>query len=172
MRAKVSYFLFAGIICILFTSCLKDTDFPDEPVIEYKSVEQLNDELVLNFDFTDGDGNFGLEQGDSLAPFDVAPFNYNLILTYFEKQEGVWQRFGNDFPVFSPFYSDALFSQIVPWVKPTGQNQTQEGTISYSIVSPYYNFESSYDTCRFEFYIFDRDLNKSNVEVTDYFIKP
>lgn len=172
MRAKVLYFLFAGVFSVLFASCLKDTDFPDEPIIEYKSLERIASDLVLNFKFTDGDGNFGLEQSDSLSPYDEAPYNHNLILTYYEKQDGVWKRFGNDFPLFSPFYSAALFNQTVPWVRPSGQNQTQQGTISYSLVDPYYNFNSSYDTCRFEFYIYDRDLNQSNSQTTDFFLKP
>ena len=172
MRAKVSYFLYAGIISVLFTSCLKNTDYPDEPIIVYTGIEKTTSGLDLNFSFTDGDGNFGLGQADTIAPFDEAPFNRNLILTYYEMQEGVWQRFGDDFPIFSPYYLATPFSAAVQWVTPTGQNKTQEGTVTFSIVDPYYNFDSLYDTCRFEFFIYDRDLNKSNTEVTDYFLKP
>lgn len=154
-----------------FTSCLKVEEYPDEPIIEFLSIEQSSNALELNFSFTDGDGNFGLEDGDSLPPYDEDPFKQNLIVNYYELQDGEWRRFGNDLPLTSPYYIPGTFSQRVDWVKPTGQNQAQDGEVSYSIEF-YYNPDTSYDTCRYEFFIYDRDLNESNTELTNYFIKP
>ncbi len=171
MRANVLYFLVLIAIAMLLSSCLKVDDFPDEPIINFQSLDQSPDSMIINFSFTDGDGNFGLEDGDTIAPFNVDPYKQNLIVNYFELQDGVWQRFGNDLPITSPFYIPGTFNQRVDWIRPTGQNKTQDGEVSYAILG-YFNPESDFDTCRYEICIYDRDLKKSNSEVTPFFLKP
>ncbi|MFK7756095.1 MAG: hypothetical protein AB8B53_04100 [Flavobacteriales bacterium] len=169
--AKVLYFIIGAVFFLSMSSCLEKEEFPDEPVIKFMSIEEKGNELELKFSFTDGDGNFGLEAGDTLSPFDSDPYQQNLIVSYYELQNGEWQRFGQDFPSFSPFYIDVAYGQRVPLVEPTGQREVQEGEVTYDIVG-YYNENSPFDTARFEFFIYDRSLNASNVEVTSFFIKP
>lgn len=170
--AKVLYFLMGMVLVLGMSSCLDKQDFPDEPIIKFNTLNVQGDSvLILNFSFTDGDGNFGFEDGDTLAPFDVDPFKQNLIVTYFEKQDGVWQRFGNDFLPFSPFYLPTTFGQRVPLVEPTGQRLVQEGEIEYKISEYLFLPNTGFDTARFEFFIYDRDLNASNTETTSFFLK-
>ena len=61
--------LMAGLI-----SCLKGTQYPDEPEIEFistvftDSVDLLGNQSflgVITFGFTDGDGDIGIRQGDT-----------------------------------------------------------------------------------------------------------
>ena len=50
--------------------CLPEPNFPDEPIIEFQSFDLSaggGRELVIGF--SDGDGNVGLAQADTLAPF-------------------------------------------------------------------------------------------------------
>jgi len=171
MSTKLSYFLILCVV-ILFGSCLKIEEYPDEPILCFTSIEQQPDSITLNFSFTDGDGNFGLEDGDTLSPFNVEPFKQNLIVHYYELQNGEWQRFGPDFPQSSPFFLFSPFSQRVDWVRPSGQIKAQVGELSYGIGNPYYVFTSDFDTCRYEVYLYDRDLNQSNIVYTTSFLKP
>ncbi|WP_236980322.1 hypothetical protein [Membranihabitans maritimus] len=71
---KIKYFfLFVGFIVL--TSCIKRPDFPDEPVIEFISMNRNQmiqdnfntDSLRITFSFTDGDGDLG--NNDSLNIF-------------------------------------------------------------------------------------------------------
>ena len=64
----ISLFLFVAII----SSCIKPPDYPDEPVIEFFSLNsnlliEQQDDLIITFSFTDGDGDLGSE--DSLNVF-------------------------------------------------------------------------------------------------------
>lgn len=61
----------------LLTACTKPPSYPDEPVIAYESISQSaifqgtsnnpEDELLITFSFTDGDGNISSE--DSIDVF-------------------------------------------------------------------------------------------------------
>lgn len=173
MKAKLSYFILLFLTVILLSRCLKVESFPDEPVVEFTSFEIANGEATLNFSFTDGDGNFGLTEEDAnTPPFDEGIYQNNLIVDYWELQNGEWQRFGNDFPQTSPFYIAGGFNNRVEWLIPEGTNQTQQGDVSYDMGSFYFNPDSPFDTCRFTFYIIDRDLNESNTSFTSSFLKP
>jgi hypothetical protein len=57
----------------------------------------------------------------------------------------------------------------VPWAKPTGQDQTQEGEISIDMAA--WNLPSDYDTVLFKVKIVDRDMNESNVRELGPYVK-
>lgn len=59
------------IIGLLLTSCLKDPDFPDNPVLKsmdlsYKEIGGLqeDDSLIISLHFQDGDGDLGFDASD------------------------------------------------------------------------------------------------------------
>ncbi|MEO0404330.1 MAG: hypothetical protein AAF193_05625, partial [Bacteroidota bacterium] len=58
--------LFFGF-AIAMVSCLKDNSFPPEPEITFKSFVVTDGDAVLSIDFTDGDGDIGLNQGDTVG---------------------------------------------------------------------------------------------------------
>jgi len=62
------------------------------------------------------------------------------------------------------------FYYRVPWARPTGQDQTQEGTIKLRMQT--YYLPSEYDTCRFRIQIVDRSLKESNIVFSSEFLKP
>ena len=56
--------------CLLLCGCLPDPMFPDEPTLSFDSFEAMdNGTATMTLGFTDGDGNVGLSQGDTLPPF-------------------------------------------------------------------------------------------------------
>ena len=151
----------------LIYSCHKSTDFSTTPAIIYKNFLQHKTSKgkdstgVLTISFTDGDGDIGLGEGDTLYPYNRGnEFYYNFIIKYFEKQKGV-------------FKEDTLFFKSnarIPNLTPQGKNTALKGEISYELFDINYTSTSTHDTIRYEAYIVDRALNKSNVITTDEII--
>lgn len=124
-------------------------------------------------DFKDGDGDFGLEQGDTTGAFDDCLRQFNMYLTYQEKQNGTWKDNGDAEPgILDPCINPEAvpFYYRVPWAKPTGQDQSQQGTIKLAMTT--YYLPSGFDTCRFKVQIIDRAMQESNVIYTEEYIKP
>lgn len=175
--SKISLFLML-IMLVGFSACRKIEKYPPEPHIEYMDFIQLyNPDLeiydrgVLKFSFEDGDGDIGLNSGDTNAPFNPASkYHYNLIITYFEMQNGVL----TEVPIlwFNPDteqYDTLTLSARIPNLTPQGINKAINGEIQDTLFT--YNFNSVYDTIMFEAYIIDRALNESNVINTPLFVR-
>lgn len=153
--------LFGWILSwFLFTGCIKHEVLPNAPaIIEVRFTETGND-AKMYVEFTDGDGNFGLEQSDTIGIFRRCINAYNLFAEYYELQGGKWVHVEIDpcdDPVPDP---DVPFYYKIPWAKPTGQDQSQQGVIEISLTS--WKIESEFDTVKFIVSIMDRDLQVSN----------
>lgn len=162
---KPAVFLFV-ILIIAAISCKKYEEYPREPRIEFMDFVLLRDAQgidqrgVLRFSFTDGDGNIGLYDYDSVPPFD-----YNLFIRYFEKKNGTFEevflitsRYEDDSTLV---YDTATFNGRIPILMPAGKNKSISGEIEDTLFVN--NPLSSFDTIMFELFIRDRDLNESNV---------
>lgn len=158
--------LLAGTVVL---SCRKFEDFPEIPVITYENfIVLMNQETgitergVLVFSYTDGNGDLGLDKGDTLPPFDRnSEYYYNLIIKYFEKQNGVFV----EVPLLSwnsdsSYYDTLTFNSRFPILTPESGNQAIKGVFEDTLFI--YNPLSDFDTIMFKAYIFDRALNKSN----------
>lgn len=155
---------------ILLSSCLKVETYPNEPTIEYKSFEVFQDSAIVTISFTDGNGDIGLETGDTLGNF--APdsfFYYNAYLEYYEFMNGEWVKgtadpAGNNFPT-----SDTIvFSNRLPNITPIGQNKALKGDIKLTLEPNYFNPISNYnDSIKYKIFIIDRALNISNTVETE-----
>lgn len=148
----------------LFQLCKKPEDFPKEPKISFKNFKQNADSTAqLTITFTDGDGNIGLEKGDTTGKFSPdSKFHYNLFLEYFEKQNGKWVHR----KLQPPFY------YRIPPLEPRGSSKALEGEIQVTIEPLYFDPVSPYDTIKYSIQLADRDLNKSNVAETGPIITP
>jgi len=156
---KQALFLFG--ISVFFWGCLEKEAFPDEPRLTSARLDVVGTGAKMVLGFTDGDGNFGLEEGDTTGLFDPCIRRWNLYAEYYEKQNGQWVWIPID-PCDGPFPDgDVAFYYVVPWAKPTGQDQTQQGTVSIDM--PFWNLPGEFDTILFKVKIIDRDMNESNV---------
>jgi len=145
---------------ILLTGCIEHEVVPIVPAIKGIRFSESGNDAKMFVDFTDGDGNFGLEQSDTIGIFSRCINAYNLFAEYYELQEGQWVHVKIDpcdDPVPDP---DVPFYFKIPWAKPTGQDQTQQGVIEISLTS--WKIESEFDTVKFIVSIMDRDLQMSN----------
>jgi hypothetical protein len=158
---------FASLVCLTviiyasLTGCMKKESFSDIPQIGFISFINVFDsgqyaiKGILAISYQDGNGDIGLNgSSDTLDPYQKnGPYYYNLVITYFEKQNGVFKE--ND-PIIP-------FSARMPLFTPNDPNQPINGTILDTLTL---NPHPVYDTVKFEVFIYDRALNKSNVVST------
>jgi hypothetical protein len=164
------YWLLIIITPLFLEGCMDLESFPNEPQIAFKtfSVSADGSGAKLIFSFTDGDGNFGLNQEDTSGVFADCQTRYNVFCDYYEKQNGTWTKVSLDpclDPNIIPFYYRA------PVAVPEGQYKAQKGTVTLDI-QPVYYLPSSFDTCKFKVHVIDRSLNQSNEIETGEFYKP
>jgi hypothetical protein len=155
------------IVSTSLTACLKKNDLPDEPRLTSARMEFGSEGATMYLGFTDGDGNFGLEDGDSTGVFAECIRKWNLYADYYELENGVWVLSDETDACADP--NNVGFNYRVPWVKPTGQDQTQEGEIKIEMGSWY--LQSDFDTIKFEVRIVDRSMNESQSLVLGPFTK-
>jgi hypothetical protein len=174
MASRVNYkFLVVGLlfsIGLFLTTCSPSTDFDTEPTITFKNYEKLgNDSAIrLTIGYKDGDGNLGLRKNQTEPPFDTGNrFYHNMFVRYYEKYNGEFHL-----TTTGPFKEDTIiYKYRFPYITPDSRNKAIEGKINTTIsgiqiTSPSFP-ERTYDgQIRFEIFIVDRDLNRSNVVST------
>ena len=151
------------IITVLLSglSCQKIESLPEIPSISFKSFILIDTTDVLGnegkigeltFDFEDGDGDIGLTQPDSLS---ADSSNFNLFFTLFSKTDGEFIEVSED-------DLETPLNYRIPYIKKEGQNKALKGEIQIDFI--YLLFE--YDTIKYSFFIVDRSLHKSYIEIT------
>ncbi len=109
---------------------------------------------ILSISYQDGNGDIGLNPSDTFPPYQRnGPYYYNYVITYFEKQNGVFKQVDLMIP----------FSLRIPVLTPNDPNKAIKGFIvdTIGLYPP-----PLHDTIKFEAFIYDRALNKSNVITT------
>jgi len=161
----VKWILLLLISAGMIAGCKKYDEYPPEPTIEFLDFTVLRDAQgidqrgVLRFGFSDGDGNIGLYDSDTLPPFD-----YNLFIRYFEMQNGEFKEVFLITPIYindtTIVYDTSNFNGRIPILTPAGKNKAISGEIEDTLFVN--NPLSTFDTIMFEVYIKDRDLHQSN----------
>lgn len=142
-------------------SCVKQEVYPIEPIIEYNDFVKISDGtgidskgyLIINF--TDGDGDIGLQTDDTLPPYNAnGDYYYNFLINYFELQNDSFVQV--DLP--------ATFNARIPNVEDDLADRGIRGEIQIELF--FNNYNSSSDSIRFSAQIIDRALHKSNIIIT------
>lgn len=178
-------------VFLLFLSCNRDPGFPQQPVISFKSIAFLrgdsteqgfSDAIRISMDFTDGNGDLGFSQGDTLPPFDSKEVydstarillqtneNHNNIFVkfLFRNSDGVYKICSEtpECPTSDAVLS--LFNQRFPDLNPDRQERPISGTLTYDIISSQLRPTFRNRIIKLEVYIKDRSLNRSNTILTD-----
>jgi hypothetical protein len=132
-------------------ACNKLEEYDDRPIILESSYSLLQNaqgkdtSLVLKFTFTDGDGNVGLSSTDTMPPYDT-----NVKIDYFEKIDGEFTK------ILIPGTTDTLNfnSRIKNFGSNTSTKAEVKVNVNISVVLA--------DTVKFDYYILDKSLNRSN----------
>lgn len=167
------------LLLLAFLSACKTKEiYPSIPQVEYKSASFLRGSdgtdslLIFTFSFKDGDGDIGLNQQDTFPPFQADrnrynqasnPYYYNLHIDYFEKFNNRFIQIIKELEPDSvpPVYDTLKYVYRVENITPEGRHKAIRGDIEVKIApSPH---PDARDTVVYQFYIYDRSLNKSNV---------
>ncbi|MFH1296792.1 MAG: hypothetical protein ABIJ04_05900 [Bacteroidota bacterium] len=145
---------------LIISSCVKQEEFSEIPEISLRPFVRIFDtgqyavKGVLSFDFQDGNGDIGLNPGDTFPPFNRGgDYYYNLVIRYFEKQDSIYVEVVLEPP----------FSARIPVLNPDYPGKAIRGFILDTLAM---DPSPAFDTVRFEFFLYDRALNKSNVLTT------
>jgi len=160
MRFKIT-FIFSLTLLLVF-ACKEDSArYSVRPSLEFvrftKTITPDNRDSVvmLTLRYTDGDGDIGLSDADTLPPFDFdGPNFYNLSVQYFVRSNGQLQA------RIDPLTLDTLrFSLRLPVITPSGPDKQVEGEIQLNIPARPGNFMP--DTIVLRCRLTDRALNSS-----------
>lgn len=145
------------------TSCeLENTDYPNEPQIEFLRTkvefdenalgqEQIN--IKLTFYLIDGDGDVGLLDFDTVPPYEA-----NFFPSFYSVVNG-------EIIQDTTFIADKY---RIPWVGDLGQDKALKAEVSVDFEYPFSEqFPFPYDSILYSFYMLDRSLNESNIAWTD-----
>ncbi len=162
IRHKYSILSFI-LVALIIISCSKKEEYPIIPEIEYLGMTlvynpNLNkfDRGVLKISFKDGDGDIGLFDNESEPPYD-----YNFFVKYYELQNGEEVRI---------IVNDSNeFNARIPILTPIGSVKAIKGEIEDTLFI--FNPLSTFDTIKFEAYLKDRALHKSNTISTGWFLR-
>lgn len=157
---KTKILLLPVMFIFLLTSCKQEVKYPVTPAISFVKFEKVDnstavdDQGILTIHFQDGDGDIGLDEEDTEAPFDTSSiYYYNFFIKYLEKQNGEFVA------VELPMTNNARIPRLSYDVP-----ESIEGDISITLYIN--NYYSQYDTISFECYIVDRELHQSNTITT------
>lgn len=174
MVAKVRIFLSSMFLALMLFSCRPVEEYPLEPVISYGGFTYLmnadstfSGKGVLSIRYTDGDGDLGLGQSDTVPPFHVGgAYYYNMFVRYFRLVDGVFV----ETPLLSwnqqeQHYDTLTFNARFPRLLDSETPKPISGTIDYAIdvANPF----SPSDTIMFKVRIADRALRVSNEVESD-----
>ena len=128
-------------------------------MVKNTNAQGIDESADLTISFTDGDGDIGLSGSDTLPPYDPASiYYYNFYITFFKKHNGVFE----EYPLLIPA------SQRIPFINTEGKNKSLSGDIIMHL--DFLGFQFDNDTLRFDTYIYDRALHKSNTVTTSEII--
>ena len=174
-----------NLIALLFLvlaalSCQKPVEYPIEPKVEYQGFTYLfnadstfSGEGVVSFSYTDGDGDLGLDDSDTLSPFGFHDAHYyNLVIDYLKCVNGVFVKT----PLLSPhvptspadtlvLYDTVTFNARFKRLRDSEEPKAISGTMEYKLTVQ--NPLSPNDTIKFEIHILDRALHESNTILTE-----
>ena len=162
LMKRVPILVFSLLLSFFFfTACKKPVVYPAIPAITlkdftmFKSLTGTDSIGVLRLNFTDGDGDLGLHDADTLPPFDKnSKFYYNVFTKYYEKRNGVWVELTLPFPD----------NFRIPFLTADGRSKAMKGEIIIQMpVNPF----AFYDTIKYDVWIADRALHESNVVTTN-----
>jgi|SRR6185436_780774 len=161
MKTKIIIF----ILLVSFISCKTPKKYPPEPVITFKELVKNTNELGidesadLTISFVDGDGDIGLSESDTTAPYNIdGDYYFNFFINFYVKRNGN----------FEPYPLAIPASQRIPYINHEGKDRSLSGDIIMHLDFLGFGFDN--DTIRFDAYIYDRGLHKSNTITTSEII--
>lgn len=169
---QLHYLLFFLLGVLLLPSCAKDENFPETPNLEYKGFTKIKNAtgkdslVIINLSFTDGDGDIGLTNADSVSPFRYGEkYFFNLYAEFYSIDNGIASKIRSPFISPDTLYKDTInFSQRIAYLTPKGRNKSIKGKLD--LVTTFVTIDLNQvrpDSVYYEITLFDRKLQQSPV---------
>lgn len=163
------------MLCVVLFACRPDKNkFSEVPFLQIKGAYIYNNGfdkdsfIELSMHYRDGDGDIGLDPGDTSPPFNPGGVAfYNLKIWMWQKVNGKWIKPIN--LLINP--PDTLnFHERIPRITPTGRAKWIEGDLSVKIPAEPYGLKP--DTIKLQVMLIDRKLQNSGwLETEELFLK-
>jgi len=165
---KIHYIFSFTLLIVVMSSCFKKETFPTKPIISYDSFSISGEKANLAFNFTDGNGDIGLSDSDTLSPYDVnSEFHYNLLISYFEKDNVLGWIEGKNLDG-----TPTVFKYRIKPIITIGKTKGIKGKIDVDMGTVFYNpLSTQNDTIKYEIQLIDKALNKSNIVESEVIIR-
>jgi hypothetical protein len=179
MSKPVLPYIIVAMLAFCIASCIKEPDLGPQPVISFNSIKYFPrskptgaDCIEVKINFEDGDGDLGLDEGDTTGPFKRFDANGNInndffnyfIDIYLQNSSGNWEPYV--FPPGVPTYNGRF-----PRINSPTKRKTIQGTLSYYL-RIFSTFPFRNRPLKFKLRIQDRALNSTNYIDTDEIIIP
>ena len=162
--AKIRFFFVIPIICAVLFSCDPNEELPPETILEYVGVLHYVDtagalvDINVHISYQNGKGNLGFLGRDTTK---------NLFIHVFDKvslTDTVYVPMQDAHPT-EP--EDVIISFAIPNLTPQGQKSVRGMLeIGFNANFGWMQILSRHGVVRFEIYMYDRDLVKSNIVTT------
>ena len=150
------------VVCVVFNSCKKEENFSPVPSISFNEFKKYgSDSATCTINFTDGDGDIGLDQFDTVAPFNLqSKYYYNLYLVYYYQDTltHTWKPY--DTKPTTPKIDTLQYAYRIPNLTQNGQKTSLQGTIKVRLNAPY--SIPGQKSFLFKIVLIDRALHISN----------
>lgn len=159
MKLLIRYVFLFLIFTLVISSCVKEQNFPPEPVIEFKRFDLFgHDSANCYIKFKDGDGDVGIPSYDNTSPDDLK-------MKYLYKDTTTGQFLPVDSSFGTAQFDTLFYSYRVPNLTPDGQYKALDGEIKIKLRSqPLFGPQS---IVKFDIRLTDRAGHKSNIVSTD-----
>jgi len=165
---KIHYIFSITLLIVVMSSCFKKETYPNEPIISYDAFSISNEKANLVFNFTDGDGDIGLSDSDTIFPYDInSEFHYNLLINYYEKDDILGWVEGKNLDG-----TTTVFKYRIKPIITKGKTKGIKGKIDVDMGTVFYNpLSNQNDTIKYKIQLIDKTLNKSNSIETEVIIR-
>lgn len=146
-------------LALLLVGCFKTEDYDSVPSITYDEFIAFGDSAKIIFEFTDGEGDIGLADDQTEAPYNFgSEYYYNVYVEYLEKDDTEGYKYSLD-----PNGDTVAFPIRIHPILDEDEEKPIKGKMEVSLSPLYYNpFSDQSDTIKFRIQLIDRELNKSN----------
>jgi hypothetical protein len=156
---------------IILGSCKREESFSVIPIISYKDFKTYGfDSATCRINFTDGDGDIGLDPFDTLPPFNLkSHYNSDLFLVYykFHSKTNTWTVVNlTPADTVKKDFDTLQYKFRIPNLAQNGQKQSLQGEIKVKLRYPW---SIPGDTFKYKITLVDRALHLSNEVETDTF---
>jgi hypothetical protein len=148
---------------VAFLSCKKESNFSVVPIITFKEFKKFGlDSATCTISFTDGDGDIGLAQFDTTAPYNLNSkyFNNLYMVYYYRDSTGTWKPF--DTKPSTTQIDTFYHAYRIPYLTQDGQRKSLEGDIRVRLDAPFLPAVPGNPAFKFKIVLIDRALHTSN----------